>query len=574
MGHYMTWLAENRGLAFDSYAQLWEWSVTDLASFWASIWDFFEVHAQTPYQGVLASPTMPGAVWFPGAHLNYAEHALRSTGDRVVVVSVSQTRNTIELSAEELRDQVARVRAGLVRLGVGRGDRVAAYLPNVAEAVVAFLAAASLGAIWSSCAPEFGTRSAIDRLRQIEPVVLLTIDGYRNGSMAIDRTADVAAIRSALPSLRSTVVLPYLDQDPSRVPGALPWAELVATNGGLFFEPVPFDHPLYILYSSGTTGLPKPIVHGHGGMLLEQLKALGLHHDLGERDRFFWLSSTGWMMWNYLVSGLAVGAAIVCFDGNPTHPDLSALWQFAAETHVTYFGAGAPFFLACRRDGLNPGRQFELSRLRGVGSTASPLPPEGFRWVYDAVGPHVHLASMSGGTDVCTALVGGSPLVPVRAGEISCRYLGAKVEAYDPAGRPVVGIPGELVVTAPMPSMPIGFWRDDDGSRHREAYFDKYPGVWCHGDWITISETGTCVISGRSDATLNRGGVRVGTAEVYSVVESLAEVSDSLIVHVEGTSDDDPGELLLFVVPTEGVEVDDALRVKINAELLRQLSPG
>jgi acetoacetyl-CoA synthetase len=574
MGHYMTWLAENRGLAFDSYAQLWAWSVTDLAGFWASIWHFFEVQAQTPYQDVLASPTMPGAVWFPGAHLNYAEHALRSTGDRVLVVSVSQTRNTIELSADELRDQVARVRAGLVRLGVGRGDRVAAYLPNVAEAVVAFLATASLGAIWSSCAPEFGTRSVVDRFRQIEPVVLLTIDGYRNGSTAIDRTADVAAIRSALPSLRSTVVLPYLDQDPSRIPGALPWAELVATNGDLVFEPVPFDHPLYILYSSGTTGLPKPIVHGHGGMLLEHLKALGLHHDLGERDRFFWFSSTGWMMWNYLVSGLAVGASIVCFDGNPTHPDLSALWQFAAETRVTYFGAGAPFFVACQRDGLNPGRQFDLSRLRGVGSTASPLPPGAFRWVYDAVGPHVHLASMSGGTDVCTALVGGSPLVPVRAGEISCRYLGAKVEAYDPAGRPVIGTQGELVVTAPMPSMPIGFWRDDDGSRHREAYFDKYPGVWCHGDWITISETGTCVISGRSDATLNRGGVRVGTAEVYSVVESFAEVSDSLIVHVEGTSDGDLGELLLFVVPAQGIEVDDALRVKINAELLRQLSPG
>ena len=517
---------------------------------------------------------MPGAEWFPGAQLNYAEHALRSTGDRPLVVSLSQTRNPMELTADGLREQVARVRAGLIRLGVRRGDRVAAYLPNVAEAVIAFLATASLGAIWSSCAPEFGRRSVLDRLRQIEPVVLLTIDGYRNGSEAVDRTGDVAAIRSALPSLRSTVVLPYLDQDPSRIPGAVTWAELVATNGDLAFEPVPFDHPLYILYSSGTTGLPKPIVHGHGGILLEHLKALGLHHDLGERDRFFWFSSTGWMMWNFLVSGLAVGASIVCFDGNPTHPDLSALWQLAADTGVTYFGAGAPFFLACRRDGLTPGRQFDLSRLRGVGSTASPLPPEGFRWVYDAVGRDVHLASMSGGTDVCTALVGGSPLVPVRAGEISCRYLGAKVEAYDPAGRPVVGIPGELVVTAPMPSMPIGFWGDGDGSRHREAYFDKYPGVWCHGDWITISETGSCIISGRSDATLNRGGVRVGTAEVYSVVESFAAVSDSLIVHVDGTSDSDPGELLLFVVPAEGIDVNDALRLEINGELLRQLSPG
>ena len=576
MGRYLAWLDEHRDLSFDSYEELWAWSVADLDGFWSSVWEFFEIQAATPPEAFLAQRAMPGAVWCPGATLNYAEHLLRGAGQEgqgtVVVRSRSQTRPAVDLTAGQLADQVARVRAGLARLGVDRGDRVVAYLPNIPETLVAFLATASLGAVWASCAPEFGTRSVLDRLQQIEPKVLLTVDGYRYGTRAVDRTKEVAAIRAALGSLRATVAVPYLDPDPRRLPGALGWDVLLSEAPSSGFEPVPFDHPLYVLYSSGTTGLPKPIVHGHGGILLEHMKALALHHDLGPGDRFFWFSTTGWMMWNLLISGLAVGSGIVLFDGDPGHPDLSALWRLAEETGITYFGTSAPFLLACRKADLEPGRRFDLSRIRGVGSTGAPLPAEGFRYVYEAVSPDVLLGSVSGGTDVCTAFVGATPLKPVWAGEISCRMLGCKVEAFDAEGHPVTGEQGELVITEPMPSMPVGFWGDTDGSAYRAAYFEDFPGVWRHGDWITFTDRGSCVISGRSDATLNRGGVRLGTAEFYSVVEGMAEVADSLVVHLE---DDDggAGQLLLFVVPAEGAELDDALRERIAAELRRSLSP-
>jgi acetoacetyl-CoA synthetase len=580
IGRYLAWLEEHRGLRFETYDELWRWSVADLSAFWSSVWEFFDVQASTPPETILAHRAMPGAVWCPGATLNYAEHLLRGAGagdpKAIAVRARSQTRPPIDLTAGELADQVARARAGLARLGVGRGDRVVAYLPNIPETLVALLATASLGAVWASCAPEFGTRSVVDRFRQIEPKVLLAVDGYRYGPRAVDRTGEVAGIRAALRSLRATVVVPYLDPDPRRLPDALGWDVLMSEVPSPGFEPVPFDHPLYVLYSSGTTGLPKPIVHGHGGVLLEHLKALALHHDLGPGDRFFWFSTTGWMMWNLLISGLAVGSEIVLFDGDPGHPDLSALWRLAEETGTTYFGTSAPFLVACRKAGLEPGRVADLSRLRGVGSTGAPLPPEGFRYVYEEVGPEVQLASVSGGTDVCTAFVGASPLLPVWAGEISCRMLGCKVEAFDPQGRPLVGEQGELVITEPMPSMPVGFWGDADGSAYRAAYFDDFPGVWRHGDWITITERGSCVITGRSDATLNRGGVRLGTAEFYSVVEAMAEVADSLVVHLEddqasGTAG--VGKLLLFVVPAEGAELDDALRDRIATELRRCLSP-
>jgi acetoacetyl-CoA synthetase len=442
----------------------------------------------------------------------------------------------------------------------------------VAETVVAFLATASLGAIWSSCAPEFGIRSVVDRFRQIEPTVLLAVDGYRYGERPISRAAEVQAIRDALPTLSATVVLPYLDPEAAPPAGALSWQDLLSEKGPLDFAAVPFDHPLYILYSSGTTGLPKPIVHGHGGILLEHLMALALHLDLSSGDRFFWFTTTGWMMWNYLVSGLLVGATLVCFDGDPAHPDLGALWQLAEATEMSYFGTSAPFLLSCRKAGLRPRDDADLSRIRGVGSTGAPLPAEGFEWVYDAVTDDALLGSVSGGTDVCAAFVGMAPLLPVRSGEISCRYLGAKVEAFDKRGRSVIGEQGELVLTAPMPSMPVGFWGDPDGTRYRAAYFDTYPGVWRHGDWITISETGACVISGRSDATLNRGGVRVGTAEFYSVVEDLDDVADSLVVHLEDPAGG-PGELLLFVAPRPGVAVDEALRARIATALRSSLSP-
>ncbi|MET7666551.1 acetoacetate--CoA ligase [Micromonospora luteifusca] len=587
IGEYLRWLREHRGLDFADYDALWRWSTTDLDAFWRSIWDHFEVVAHTPPTATLAERGMPGARWFPGATLNYAENVLRMPGrtdDDPVVIAHSQTRPPVTLTAAELREQVRRVSAGLRRLGVTAGDRVAAYAPNIGETYVLLLATASLGAIFSSCAPEFGTRSVTDRWQQIEPTVLVAVDGYRYGDKPVDRSAEVAAIRAALPSLRHTVSIAYLDpagatgHDPASAPPATPgdtlsWAELAApTDEPLTFTPVPFDHPLYVLYSSGTTGLPKPIVHGHGGILLEHLKMLALHHDLGPADRFFWFTTTGWMMWNFLVSGPAVGATIVLFDGNPGHPDLGALWRLAAETGTTYFGTSAPYLLACRKAGLVPRDIADLSALRGVGSTGAPLPAEGFRWVYETVGDRLQLQSLSGGTDVCTGFVGGVALLPVYAGEIACRALGAKVEARSADGTPVIGELGELVITEPMPSMPVGFWNDPDGIRYSEAYFNVYPGVWRHGDWITINERGGCVITGRSDATLNRGGVRLGTAEFYSVVEGLDEVLDSVVVHLE---DDEggAGELLLFVVLADGLELDDAMRAKICRELRTALSP-
>ena len=588
MGHYLDRLATEHGLAFDGYDAAWRWSVDQPGVFWQSIWDHAGIQASTPPSTALADDRMPGARWFPGATLNWAEHALALPGradNDIVVIGRSQTRDPTDLTAAELRDAVTRCRAGLVRLGVRRGDRVAAFLPNIPEAVVALVATASLGATWTSCAPEFGASAVVDRFAQVEPVVLLVVDGYRYGDKAVDRRAEIAELRAALPSVRATVVVPYLDAAAAAsIPDAVAWPALLGSAGPgdgaaphdpgppLAFEPVPFDHPLYVLYSSGTTGLPKPIVHGHGGILLEHWKALALHTDLGPADRFCWFTTTGWMMWNYLVSGLVVGASIVLFDGNPGWPDLSALWRLAADTRATYLGASAPYLMACRAAGLEPGRDLDLSALRGIGSTGAPLVAAGFEWVHDAVSPAIPLGSLSGGTDLCTGFLGPSPLVPVWAGEISCRMLGARVEAFDEDGRPVVGRQGELVITAPMPSMPVGLWGDEDGSRLRAAYFEPWPGVWRHGDWLTITEHGSCVITGRSDATLNRGGVRVGTAELYGVVESLPGIADSLVVHLE-----DPGggagELLLFVVVRDGVPLDDGLRARIAAALRTGLSP-
>jgi acetoacetyl-CoA synthetase len=570
IGAYAAWLEAERGLRLPTYDALYRWSVEDLDGFWSSVWSFFEVRSTGDPGPALADAHMPGARWFPEARLNWAEHALRlpdRADDDVVIIGRSQTRERATLTARELREAVARARAGLRGLGVGSGDRVAAYLPNVPEAVVGYLATASLGATWTSCAPEFGTRSVIDRLAQVSPKILLTVDGYRYGERAVDRADEVAAIRAALPSLERTVVLPYLDGE-DRIRDAMRWDDLLAEPANPGFEAVPFAHPLVVLYSSGTTGLPKPIVHGHGGILLEHLKVLGLHHDLGPADRFFWFSTTGWMMWNYLVSGLALGSTIVLFDGSPGYPDLGELWRLAEEEGLTYFGTSAPFLMACRREGLRPGAMADLSRVRSIGSTGAPLQAEGFRYVYDAISPAVHLESVSGGTDVCTAFIGAAPTVPVWEGELSCRSLGAAIEAWGPDGTPRIGEEGELVITAPMPSMPVGFWDDPDGSRERDAYFATWPGVWRHGDWITITERGSCVISGRSDATLNRGGVRIGTAEFYAVVESFDGIADSLVVHLE---DDD--RLLLFVVPRDGDELAPGVRERLVAELRTQLSP-
>jgi acetoacetyl-CoA synthetase len=576
MGRYLAWLASERGVECAGYEALWRWSVDQPGPFWQSIADYFQVIWHATPEIALADARMPGADWFPGATLNYAEHALRLPGRAatdVVVIGESQTRAASGLTASELRDAVARCRAGLQRLGVHRGDRVAAFLPNIPEAIVALLATASLGAIWSSCAPEFGIRAVIDRFGQIEPRVLLTVDGYRYGDKAVDRRAEIGEIRAALPSLTATVVVPYLDANAAEaIPGAIAWGDLLSAPGPLDFEAVPFDHPLYILYSSGTTGLPKPIEHGHGGIILEHLKALGLHTDLSPADRFCWFTTTGWMMWNYLVSGLLVGSTVVTFDGNPAWPDLASLWRLAAETRTTYLGTSAPYLMACRKAALTPGRELDLAALRGVGSTGAPLPATGFQWVHDAVSATIPVGSLSGGTDVCTGFLGPSPLVPVWSGEISCRMLGARVEAFDEGGRPVIGSEGELVITAPMPSMPVALWGDADGSRLREAYFSTYPGVWRHGDWLTITERGSCIVTGRSDATLKRGGVRIGTAELYGIVEALPEIADSLVVHLEDARGG-PGELLLFVVPRDNAVLDDALRRRIAGALRDELSP-
>jgi acetoacetyl-CoA synthetase len=571
IGRYLTWLEAERGLAFEGYHDLWRWSVEDLPAFWGSVWDHFQLGPPVPGDRVLTERSMPGAVWFPDVTTSYARRALEGDPDRLAVLSLSQTRGEVRSTLGELRDQVARARAGLVRLGVGRGDRVVAYLPNLGETLVAFLATASLGAVWASCAPEFGTASVVARFAQIDPKVLLVVDGYRYGAKAVDRRAEVAELQEALPGLAATVLLPYLDPD-AALPGTVPWSELVAEPGPLAFEEVPFDHPLYVLYSSGTTGLPKPIVHGHGGILVEHAKAVGLQKDVQPGDRFFWFSTTGWMMWNFLVSGLLVGATVVAFDGDPGWPDLGGLWAMAAEHRITTFGTSAPFLMACRKAGLAPGRDHDLGALRGVGSTGAPLPAEGFEWVYEAVGSDVFLSSISGGTDVCSAFVGGTVLLPVRSGVISAPCLGAKVEALSPSGEPLVGEQGELVISEPLPSMPVGFWGDADGSRYRAAYFERFPGHWHHGDWITIEADGSCVISGRSDATLNRGGVRLGTSDFYTVVEAFDEVADSLVVHLEDR-EGGSGRLLLFVVPAPGAHVDDDLRARLASAQRTELTP-
>ena len=568
---YLRWLEHERGLRFAGYEELWRWSVTDLDGFWGSIAAYFEVRLHTPAKRVIGNRSMPGAEWFPGATLNYAEHALAHGGAEPALICRSEAGPRRELSRDALRREVAAARTGLERLGVGAGDRVVAYLPNSAEAAIAFLAAASLGAVWSSCPPEFGVDSVLDRFRQIEPKVLVGVDGYHYNGRRYDRGEDLDRIVRSLPTLEAAVLVAPAGGGDIGMPKRLSWRELTAEPGELAFEPVPFDHPLWILYSSGTTGLPKAIVQGHGGILVEHLKQLALHTDLGPGDRFFWYTTTGWMMWNYLVSGLLVGAAVVLYDGSPGWPDLEALYRLADEEAVTCFGVSAPFLLACRAAGLEPGKQFAFDSLRAVGSTGAPLPAEGFDWVYEHVKSDVWLGSLSGGTDVCTGFVGPNPLQPVRRGRIQCRSLGAKVEAFDEDGRAVVGKVGELVITEPLPSMPLFFWADDSGERYLESYFDHWPNVWRHGDWIEFDADGSSVIYGRSDSTLNRGGVRMGTAEFYRAAAELAEVEDCVIVDTGNL--DREGKLWLFVVLQGGVSLDDALADRIRRHLRARLSP-
>jgi acetoacetyl-CoA synthetase len=576
MTEYMRWLAAERGREFGSYEQLWQWSVDDLDGFWASIWDYFDVQADGDPSPVLAERSMPGARWFPNASLNYAEHVFRGKDDAATaILHASELRDLGELSWGELRAQVAAVAACLRSLGVEKGDRVVAYLPNVPEAIVAFLATASIGAVWSSCSPDFGPASVIDRFAQIEPKVLFAVDGYRYGGKDFDRRDTVAALQEAMPSLARTVVVPYLDPEPdlSLLRNAIPWGELLAGGEGaeLRFERVPFDHPLWVLYSSGTTGLPKAIVQGQGGILLEHLKKLGLHVDAHPGDRLFWFTTTGWMMWNFLVSGLLTEAAIVLYDGNPGHPDMGALWDLGERAGVTMFGTSAAYIAACMKAGEEPGAGRDLSRLKALGSTGSPLSPEGFDWIYEQLGADTWLFSTSGGTDLCTAFVGGVALLPVYRGELQARALGAAVEAWDEDGNSVVDEVGELVVTEPMPSMPVRFWGDEDGSRYRESYFEMFPGTWRHGDWIEITSRGTAIIYGRSDSTINRGGIRMGTSEIYRAVLDLDEIVDALVVDLPRPGTD--GWMPLFVVLREGAELDQELTREIARRVRAHCSP-
>ena len=595
LARFRAWLREKRSLDFDDSKNLFQWSVGDLEAFWSAISEYFDVRFTTAAEAVLLrDPDPVNTKWFPGSRLNYAEYLLRfgssrigAEDDRPAILSCAEPDipgGHQVLTRAELVDRVNRVATAMRRLGVQQGDRVAGYLPNRVETVIAFLAVASIGAIWSNCPPELSSRGVLDRLTQIEPKILIAVAGYRYGGKEHDRRAALADTVAGLPTLRHVVlveesaceILPRLGSHAE----VESWSDLIARGaapGPIQFAPVPFDHPLWILYSSGTTGVPKPIMHGHGGILLEHLKVLSLHLDLRDGDKFFWFTTAGWMMWNWVVSSLALGAVSVLYDGSPKYPDLRVLWKLIDNEQIHYFGTSASFLLACQKERIEPRNEFGLESLRAIGSTGSPLPRDGFQWVYDHVKPSVWLGSVSGGTDVCTAFVVSHPWLPVFAGKLQCRGLGAPVESWDENGHPVWDQVGELVVTAPMPCMPVGFWNDPDRSRFRQAYFQHFPGVWRHGDWIEIdSDDGQCTIYGRSDSTLNRGGVRMGTSEFYRIVESLPEIIGSLVIDTTGLGPDGretPGKLFLFVALRASATFDDALANQIRERIKIELSP-
>ncbi len=577
LNHYMKWLEKERDLAFHSYDELWQWSVTDLEAFWESIWDYFQIEASQGYTRVLTERKMPGAEWFVGAELNYAQHVFRNmTDERPAIVHRAEDEELREVTWQELYVKTAAMAQYLRELGVERGDRVVAYLSHIPETIISFLACASLGAVWSSCSPDFGSPSVLDRFQQIEPKVLIAVDGYRWNGKSYDRRTAVAELQAALPTLEKIILVTRVS-DGSPVEGlehTVLWDEALDASASattLDFEQVPFSHPLWILYSSGTTGLPKPIVQGQGGILLEHLKALTFHLDLKPEDRFFWYTNTGWMMWNFLTSGLLTGCTLVLYDGSPSHPDMNVLWQLAEETGMTYFGTSAAYITACIKAGIEPGRDYDLTRLRAVGSTGSPLSGDGFRWIYENVHQDLALESVSGGTDLCTPFVGGCRILPVHVGEIQCSYLGAKVEAFNEAGESVIDQVGELVITEPMPSMPLFFWNDADGQRYRASYFEMFPGIWRHGDWIKFNQRGACVIYGRSDSTIKRHGVRMGTSEIYQTVDKIAEIADSLVVDLEALGQE--SYMPLFIVLREGAVLDDALKDRIRQRIRQEISP-
>ena len=580
---YQKWLLRHHKLSFENYEDLHKWSCDDPSVFWESVWQYFNVKSHQPYQKVLSDDPMPQAKWFTGATLNYAEHIFQGRTDFSPALKfASESKPLSSISWDEMAGQVAHFAAYLKAVGVQKGDRVAAYLPNIPEAVIAFLASASIGAVWSSCSPDFGASSVIDRFQQIEPTVFLTVDGYQYNGKPFNKLADVKGIIDALPTLKQVIIVPYLldyqlitDNLKTKIKTEN-WSNIVQnapnTEGVvLTFEPVEFAHPLYILYSSGTTGNPKAITHCHGGILLEHLKYLAFHNDVRAGETFFWYGTTGWMMWNFAVSAMLHGATVLLYDGSPSFPDISALWRLADEAKITHFGTSAPFLMACLKAEYVPKNHYKLPYLRSIGSTGSPLPSEAYQFVYSSVKKDVWLASMSGGTDVCTAWVGGNPLLPVFAGEIQCRSLGCDMRSFDELGNEVIGEVGEMVVLKPMPSMPVYFWNDKNFEKYTESYFEMYNGIWRHGDWLKITKTGACVILGRSDATLNRQGVRIGTAEIYRVLDTISELKDALIVNLELAG----GKhfMPLFVTITEGVVFDETLKQKINLALKKAYSP-
>ncbi|MTI88587.1 MAG: acetoacetate--CoA ligase [Balneolaceae bacterium] len=570
---YQQWLLKKKGLSFERYDELWEWSVNHVPDFWESLWEYFDVQHSKPYQSVLSSMDMPGPDWFKGAELNYAEHIFRAqTEEHPALVFASEKDHPTTVSWHELHTKVAKLRTYLKQQGIGKGDRVAAYLPNIPEAIMAFLAVNSLGAIWSCCSPDFGVSTVIDRFSQIEPSLLIAANGYQYGSKKLNRIQEARTISEEISSIEEVIMIPYMEDMPlPRRSNFTPWQNILKTDEEpLEFEQLPFSHPIWVLYSSGTTGKPKAITHSHGGVLLEHLKYLHLQNDVKKGEYFFWFTTTGWMMWNFLQASMLAGGVPVLYDGSPGYPDLNTLWKLSEEIPIHHFGTSAPYLVACMKEELKPGTDFDLSKLRSIGSTGAPLPPEAFDWVYETVSDKVWLCSMSGGTDVCTAFVGGTPYEPVHRGTIQCRALGCDLRALNEDGEEVFGQLGEMVISKPMPSMPVFFWGDDDHRRYKASYFEKFRGKWCHGDWIKVFNNGSLIIQGRSDATLNRKGVRIGTAEIYAVLDKIPGIKDSLIVNLEQADGDDV--MPLFVMLEEGYNLE-GLAPTIKSELKSQCSP-
>ena len=575
MNKFMNWLRRYHHLDFKNYQDLWQWSVDEPEFFWDYIWKYFKIKSHSPYQRILEYKELPDVDWFDGATLNYAEHIFRNkTTEHPALVFQSESQPLTEVSWDELEKKVAALRQFLIESGVKKGDRVVAFLPNIPEATIGLLATMSIGAVWSSCSPDFGTGSVIERFGQIEPTVLLAVDGYQYGGKDYDKMDVVKELTQHIPSLEKVILIPYLDKNQSvkDLPKGILWYDALANkNEPLVFLPVPFEHPMWVLYSSGTTGAPKAITHSHGGSLLEHYKYLALHNDVHTGERFFWFATTGWMMWNFVQASMLVGGVPVLFDGSPGYPDLNVLWRLAEAAPIHHFGTSAPFIMACSNQGLSPKKEFNLKSLRSIGATGSPLPPEGFDYVYKKIKRTVWLTSMSGGTDVCTAFVGGNPLLPVYQGEIQCRALGCALYAYDEDGNPLTNEVGEMVITQPMPSMPVFFWNDPGKKRYRSSYYEMYPGVWRHGDWTIVTDRNSIVIMGRSDATLNRQGVRIGTAEIYRSVDKIMEIKDSLVVNIEleGGGDHMP----LFVVMNEGYSLTENVKQAIKKQLRADYSP-